>query len=227
MRALEYIGPVPLTSALLGFAAVAALMTLIPGIDTALVLRTSITKSRQAGFATALGIQTGVLFWGAAAGLGATAVLAASETAYRIMTLAGAAYLAWMGIAMVVKTFSRHNQTYAEGNATEQQANRLVRGGAWRGWTTGLITNLLNPKVGMFYLATIPQFMAADVAPLAMGLLLAAVHVACGVIWCSILVLGGSALGSRLKSAAFVAWLDRITGGILIAFGAKLAWDLH
>lgn len=79
----------------------------------------------------------------------------------------------------------------------------------------------------MFYLATIPQFMTAGVPPVVMGLLLAGVHVACGMLWCSALVLGGSALGSRLKSAAFVTWLDRVTGGVLIAFGAKLAWDVR
>jgi threonine/homoserine/homoserine lactone efflux protein len=223
----RYIGAVTLTAALLGFAAVAALMTLVPGIDTALVLRTSITRSRRAGFATAAGIQTGVLFWGATAGLGATAVLAASETAYRILTWAGAAYLILMGLTMALKTFRGDGQTLVQGRAAEVEASRLVQGSTWRGWITGLVTNLLNPKVGVFYLATIPQFMAAGVPPLVMGLLLACVHVLCGVIWCSALVLGGAALGSRLTSARFVRWLDRITGGVLIAFGAKLAWDVR
>jgi threonine/homoserine/homoserine lactone efflux protein len=213
---------VTLTAALLGFAAVAALMTLIPGIDTALVLRTSITHSRGAGFATALGIQTGVLFWGAAAGVGATAVLAASVTAYKVMTLAGAAYLIWMGISMIAKTLGRRARV---GNMPDDVVPVRAAAGALRAWSTGLVTNLLNPKVGVFYLATIPQFMASGVPPLAMGLLLASVHVACGMIWCSGLVFGGAALGARLRSSTFVAWLDRVTGGVLVGFGAKLAWE--
>lgn len=208
------------TASLFGFAAVASLMTLIPGVDTALVLRTSIAGSRRAGFATALGIQTGVLFWGAAAGVGATAVLAASQLAYRVLTLAGAAYLIWMGARMLIGSFRTPGA-----QSTADAAGPAVTVHAWRGWGTGVLTNLLNPKVGVFYLATIPQFMASGVPPLAMGLLLACVHVLSGVIWCSVLVLGGSALGSRLSSGAFLRWIDRVTGGVLIAFGAKLALD--
>jgi threonine/homoserine/homoserine lactone efflux protein len=154
--------------------------------------------------------------------VGATAVLAASVAAYKIMTLAGAAYLVWMGVSMIARTLGRRSRkptTTGEADAV------AVRGGAWRGWATGLITNLLNPKVGVFYLATIPQFMASGVPPLVMGLLLASVHVLCGMLWCSGLVLGGAALGARLRSTTFVRWLDRVTGGVLVAFGAKLAWD--
>ena len=86
-----------LVQALLSFAIVAGLLTLVPGIDTALVLRSSISKSRSFAFATALGINTGTMVWGIAAAVGVSALLAASELAYRALTMAGAAYMVWLG----------------------------------------------------------------------------------------------------------------------------------
>ena len=90
----------------------------------------------------------------------------------------------------------------------------------------GLITDLLNPKAGVFYLATIPQFMAAGVPPLLMGVLLAAVHGLCCLIWLGALVLGASWLAPRMGAASggvLVRWTDRVTGMVLIGFGTRLA----
>lgn len=202
--------------AVLGFALVAALLTLVPGLDTALVLRTSLTGTRRRAFATAAGIQVGCLAWGAAAALGATAVLAASTTAYRVMTLLGAAYLVWMGVRLLVASWRAPH-------GADPAAAAPAPPSAARGFATGLVTNLLNPKVGVFYLATIPQFSATDVPPLAMGLLLASVHCLIGAVWLSALVLGSSALGARLATTAFARWVDRVTGGVLVLFGARVA----
>lgn len=204
--------------AVLGFAVVAALLTVIPGLDTALVLRSALTRSRTYAVATALGIQTGVLVWGVAAAAGATALLAASELAYDVLSLAGAGYLVFLGIRLLVSSFRA---------ASPVTARELpsARGGLARGWAIGLATNLLNPKVGVFYLATIPQFVPAGVSPLAMGALLAGVHVVLGMTWFAAIILGGSALGARLRTPRFVRWIDRITGAVLLGFGAKLALD--
>jgi threonine/homoserine/homoserine lactone efflux protein len=98
-----------------------------------------------------------------------------------------------------------------------------VRGGAFRAWATGTTTNLLNPKVGVFYIATIPQFVPHGVSPLAMGVLLASVHCVLGMIWFSGIIFGASAVAPRLRSTRFLRWIDRVTGGVLIVFGAKLA----
>lgn len=205
--------------AVLGFALVAALLTLVPGLDTALVLRTSLTGTRRRAFATAGGIQVGCLAWGAAAALGATAVLAASETAYRVMTLLGAAYLVWMGVRMLVASWR------GPSGPSDHDAAVAVAAppSAARGFATGLVTNLLNPKVGVFYLATIPQFTAAGVPPLLMGLLLAGVHCLIGSVWLGALVLGSSALGAHLTTTAFARWVDRVTGGVLVLFGVRVA----
>ncbi len=203
--------------ALLGFAVVAGLLTIIPGIDTALVLRSAVGRSRGYAVATALGIQTGVVVWGMAAAVGATAVLAASATAYRVLSLVGAVYLVWMGCSMLARSFRR-------GVATEAEVPG-PRGGALRGWGTGVMTNLLNPKVGVFYLAMIPQFLPAGVPPLIMGVALALVHCLLGLIWFLGLIGLGSALGSRLRTPRFTRWLDRVTGGVLLAFGTRLVFE--
>src|SRR5689334_22813289 len=91
--------------ALLSFAVVAGLLTLVPGIDTALVLRSVLTRGRGFAFGTAAGIVTGALVWGAAAAVGASTLLAASELAYRLLTLAGAAYMVVLGLSLLVRTF--------------------------------------------------------------------------------------------------------------------------
>jgi threonine/homoserine/homoserine lactone efflux protein len=201
--------------AVLGFAIVAALLTIIPGLDTALVLRSSLTRSRGYAFATALGIQTGIMAWGIAAAVGATALLAVSEFAYSLVTIAGALYLIGLGLWLGVKSF-RHP------DAATAPELPPARGGWASGWAMGVLTNLLNPKVGVFYIATIPQFVPAGVSPLPMGALLAAVHCVLGMVWFTAIILGGSAIAPRLRSTRFIRWIDRITGAVLIAFGVKL-----
>lgn len=205
--------------AVLGFAVVAALLTVVPGVDTALVLRSSISHSRGYACATALGVLAGVVAWGIAAAVGASALLAASETAYRVLSLAGAAYLAWMGLRFVIASF--------RAASSHGPALPALRGSAWRGFATGLATNLLNPKVGVFYLAAIPQFVPEGVSPILMGTVLALVHNAFGLVWFAVLIAAGGALGTRLRSPRFMRWLDRITGGVLLLFGIRLALDFR
>ena len=147
---------------------VAAVLTVVPGLDTTLVLRSALVRGNGYAVATALGIGTGALIWGAAAAVGAAALLAASEVAYRVVTLGGAVYLVYLGVMLIVKSFRTHGLE-VEGPAGEAISK-------WRGFLTGVWTNLLNPKIGAFYLATIPQFVPAGVSPLGMGLLLAGVH---------------------------------------------------
>ena len=242
-----------LAHAVLGFTALVAVLTVVPGLDTAVVLRGALSHSRGYGLATVIGIVTGLLVWGAAAGAGATAVLAASRTAYRVLSLAGALYVMWMGVSMLVRSFRGAGgwrgravagpRTALDSAPEKTRAARAVeptapverlpacasgRPGAslWRGWGVGLITDLLNPKAGVFYLATIPQFMAAGVPPLLMGVLLAAVHGLCCLIWLGALVLGASWLAPRMGAASgdvLERWTDRVTGMVLIGFGTRLA----
>lgn len=203
--------------AMTSFAVVAGLLTLVPGLDTALVLRGTLTRSRSYGFAALAGIQVGVLVWGVAAATGTAALLAASQSAYRVLTLAGAAYMAWLGLSLILRTFRR------QASEDRSTATGAAATSPRRGFLMGLGTNLANPKVGAFYIAVIPQFVPHGIPPLVMGLLLAGVHCLLGLIWLSVVILGAGALGPRLRHAGVVRWIDRVTGGVLVAFGLRLA----
>ena len=200
--------------ALGGFALVAALLTILPGPDSALILRSALTQSKKHAYATASGIATGTFVWGAAAAVGAAALLAASEFAFTVLKIVGALYLAYLGVSMIVKSFRRH----AEAADTPAPVGSLRAA-----YGRGAITNLLNPKVGVFYIALIPQFIPEGVPPVGMGLLLALVHVVESLVWFTGLIIAAHFARKWLSSPRVSAWIDRVTGGILVAFGAVLA----
>ena len=140
--------------------------------------------------------------------MGLGALLTASQTAFTLLKWAGAAYLVWMGAGMIRKP---------------RQQFDLEAGSRTGGFRRGLFTNLLNPKMGVFYVSFLPQFVPAGVpaAPWMFGL--AALHTAFGVAWFAVLIGATVPLSGVLRRAGVVAWLDRITGGVLIGFGVKLA----
>lgn len=199
-------------AALIAFSAAAAVLTVTPGLDTALVLRTAaVDGPRRAGVA-ALGIVLGCLVWGAAAAVGLAALLAASHVAFTALKWAGAAYLAWLGLNLILRPRSRLDVA-PTGSA----------GGSW--FRRGLLSNLLNPKVGVFYISFLPQFVPAAVAPAPFIFLLAAIHAAISLAWFAVLIAATQPLAAALRRAAVVRWLDRITGGVFLAFGLRLALD--
>lgn len=204
-----------MTSAIIGFAVVAGVMTLVPGIDTALVLRTAITQGRAKAFATAAGISLGVLVWGVSAALGVSALLAASHLAFTVLKWVGAAYVVWLGIRLIVQSFSSSHVDLDAGVAAPESA--------WTGFRRGLLTNLLNPKIGVFYVAVLPQFLPADEPAAIGGGVLALVHVTEGMVWFGALILAAHALRAWLSRPRVQTWIDRITGGVLVGFGIKLA----
>ncbi|WP_066951327.1 LysE family translocator [Microtetraspora fusca] len=212
-------------SALVSFAVVAGLMTIVPGLDTALVLRAAIAGGKRHAFATALGINTGVLVWGAGAAVGVSALLTASQTAYTALRLAGAAYLVWFGARMVWRTMRRPAGTPAAGSGVtpEAAAGPSALPSAGRAWARGLLTNLLNPKIGVFYVAMLPQFIPADAPHLPMGLLLALVHNVEGMAWFTLLIFGTHLARGLLAGARLHRVIDRVTGTVLVGFGVRLA----
>jgi threonine/homoserine/homoserine lactone efflux protein len=205
----------------LSFAVVAGLLTLVPGMDTALVLRSSISRSRRFAFATATGISTGAMIWGVAAAVGVSALLAASEIAYRLLTIAGAAYMIWLGLSLLWKSL-RHGKAAATPAA---EAPVTDRNELFTGWLTGTGTNLLNPKVGVFYIATIPQFIPAGESPLLVGVLLAGVHCVLTMAWFTLLIFGTGYASRWLQGARSIRIIDSITGTVLVGFGLKLALE--
>ncbi|RKE22539.1 LysE family translocator [Streptomyces sp. TLI_171] len=199
---------------LASFALVVGLLTLTPGLDTALILRTAALGRRRRAWGVVLGIQTGTLIWGTASAAGLSVLLTASRAAYETLRWAGVCYLLWMGLQLLR---NRHRET-PEG---EQPAAR--DGGWWAGWRRGTATNLLNPKVGVFYVAVLPPFIPAGAPHLAAGVLLTSVHVAEGLLWSAVLIGFARTLRGWLRRPAARRLLDRITGVAVLGFGARLA----
>lgn len=198
---------------LLAFAAAASLLTVTPGVDTAIVLRTATLVGRRQAVLAATGICLGCLAWGVAVSLGLGALLQASELAYTVVKFAGAAYLIWLGSRLLFNP-------RASFDSDPKGATAAASGQAfWR----GLLTNLLNPKVGVFYVTFLPQFVppGADVA--AYSFFLACLHVLLSLAWFAVLIAATIPLGALLRRPALTRVLDRLTGGVLVGFGVRLA----
>jgi len=201
---------------LVAYVLAAGLLTITPGFDTALVLRTSTLEGARQASLAAMGIGVGCLTWGAAVALGLAALLAASELAYDILKWAGAAYLAWLGLQLIRKP----RADFSPGlNADPSAApgNRLSS--FWK----GLVGNLLNPKVGVFYVSFLPQFVPAGVPVSGYTFMLAIIHVVLGAIWCVALILASQPLIWALRRPRVIKTLDRLMGCVFIGFGAKRA----
>lgn len=196
------------------FAVVVAFLTITPGLDTALILRTSLLSGKRGAWGVVLGIQLGTLVWGLLTAVGLSALLAASQTAYDVLRWAGAAYLVWMGVRMLL----------AKGH--DAPANPEDQGVRFRtGFRRGLVTNVLNPKMGAFYVAMLPQFIPADAPHAAMGLLLAGVHVGEGLVWSAALIWFATLMSGVLRTARVRRALDRLTGVVIVGFGLRLATE--
>ncbi|WP_438486115.1 LysE family translocator [Streptomyces sp. S186] len=201
------------------------LLTLTPGLDTTLILRTAALGHRRRAWGVVLGIQSGTLVWGVLTSLGVTALMTASHLGYEALRWAGAAYLVWMGSRLLWAT-RRHSSSQSPPTA-EARCEGETRTGAddilLGGWRQGLVTNLLNPKMGAFYVAVLPQFIPAGASHLAPGVLLAGVHILLAVIWACALIAFAHALRGRLQRPSARRYLDRITGTVIAAFGIRLA----
>ncbi|MFJ9682115.1 LysE family translocator [Streptomyces sp. NPDC101194] len=212
-----------ISTALWSFALVVGLLTLTPGLDTALVLRTSALGRRKRALGVVLGIQSGTLAWGALTSLGVTALLTASHMAYEALRYAGAAYLLWMGGRLIVDTLrGRHTEEEEQGSEA-RAAGPHGTDSLTAGWRQGALTNLLNPKMGVFYVAVLPQFIPAGAPHFATGLLLTGVHIALGLLWSALLIAFAQALRGWLQRPQARRLLDRITGTVITGFGLRLA----
>lgn len=198
-------------ASLVAFIAAASLLTIAPGLDTALVLRTAATAGLRRAALAGLGIAVGCFGWAILVALGLGALLAASQFAYTTLRWVGAAYLVWIGYGML-RNPRRSFLPEAGGNEGRRVA-----------FTTGLLTDLLNPKVGIFYVSFLPQFVpqGASVAPYI--LLLGAIHAVLGLIWFSCLIIATRPLARLLQRPSVVETCDRVTGGMFVAFGVGLA----
>ena len=203
-------------ASLSSFVVVIGLLTLTPGMDTALILRTAAVGAPRRAWGVVLGIQSGTLVWGVLTAAGITALLTASRLAYDVLRWAGACYLIWLGLGMLWSARRRSGRSLPEPASAAGDA-------FLPGWRLGVLTNLLNPKVGAFYVALLPQFIPAGVSPFAFGVLLAGIHIVLGTGWSAVLVGLARRLREALRRPAARRVLDGITGTVITAFGLRLA----
>lgn len=201
--------------ALLAFIGAGIILIVTPGPDTALVLRTAAVEGPRRGAFTSAGICFGLLLWGLAAALGISAVLAASHTAYTVLRAIGAAWLVWLGFNIFVR---RPHPAAANGGAL-----RIVNGREAAWFWRGLLSNVTNPKVGVFFITFLPQFVPAGVAVAPWIALLVVVHVVLSVIWLGLLIVATRSVGRVLQRPTVARTLDRITGAVLVGAGLRLA----
>ncbi|MFH8493933.1 LysE family translocator [Streptomyces coeruleorubidus] len=205
------------------FTLLVGLLTLTPGLDTALVLRTAALGHRRRAWGVVLGIQSGTLVWGTLASLGVTALLTTSHLAYQTLRWAGAAYLVWMGGMMLWATWRRSSSESARTAGAGTEARAGAGDTLLGGWRQGTATNLLNPKMGAFYVAVLPNFIPAGTSHLGAGVLLAGVHILLAVAWACALIAFARVLRDRLRRPSARRCLDRVTGTVIAAFGIRLA----
>jgi threonine/homoserine/homoserine lactone efflux protein len=207
--------------ALLSFTVTSGLLTITPGLDTALVLRTAAVEGRKQAMLAGIGICFGCLFWGVAASFGLSAVRVVSGFAYKILRIVGAVYLGYLGIRLIFRAFgSSSANSSAELAWTE---DRRRKPSLWL--KRGLLTNLLNPKVGVFYLSFLPLFIPSGVQVWSFSILLASIHATEGLLWFLLLTNATELISSWLRQRPVVRILDGAMGAVFVAFGLKLAFD--
>jgi len=209
-----------MTAVLPAFALASTLLIVAPGPDSLLVLRNTLRHGRRAGWVTAGGTLSGLLAWAAAAAFGLSALLRVSHLGYDALRLAGAGYLIWLGVNSLAPFRRGHSRP---GAAAMPAGRGPARSGWGRVYLNGLLSNLFNPKIGVFFIAFLPGFVPAGdptpLLPLALGLLFITETGA----WLTILAWTAARGAGWLRRPATARWLERVTGVALIGFGLRLA----
>jgi RhtB (resistance to homoserine/threonine) family protein len=203
------------------FIGLVAVLTVTPGADTALVTRNTLSHGRTAALCTTLGISLGCAVHATLSGLGLSAILSQSAALFEAVKFVGAGYLLFLGVRSLLG--AGHGPLPAAGAAPTPA---VTREGAWRGaFLQGLLTNVLNPKVALFYLTFLPQFMNPGDPVVLKSLALAGIHILLGLVWLSTYAYFISRLSDLLLRPAVRRRFERVTGGLLILLGLRLAWE--
>ena len=206
--------------ALVAFTAAAGLLTITPGLDTALVLRTAGVEGSRRAMLAGAGICLGCLTWGLAASVGLGGLLAVSRLGYDTLRILGACYLIFIG----AKLFFRARPVLSEIEQSQwPRATAATSSNGGPHWfARGFLTNILNPKVGVFYVTFLPQFVPSGVDVTSFSMLLAAIHATEGAVWFAALTLATRPLSSWLRRPRVAQTLDRTTGVVFVGFGFEL-----
>jgi threonine/homoserine/homoserine lactone efflux protein len=197
---------------MLQFALASLVLIAIPGPDQALIIRNALVRGRAAGIQTMLGGATGLLVHATAAALGISALLAASASAYTALKIAGVAYLLYLGVRMLRSS----GKADLEGDEDEPMRGR-------RSFSQGLLSNAMNPKVALFFLTFLPQFLPDHGPQLPAAMALAAIFEVLYLAWFLATITIVDLVGDWLRRPRARAWMERVSGSTLIAFGARLA----
>ncbi|CCH87931.1 Lysine exporter protein (LYSE/YGGA) [Modestobacter italicus] len=203
------------------FAALALVLSVTPGPDDALVLSSCLRGGPRLAAATALGVAAGSLLWGAAAAVGLAAVVSRSPGVYGCLRIAGAAYLVVLGGAILRAQASGRRPSGDRGEVPHRRS-----GGAGAAFAAGLASDVLNPKIGVFYLAVLPQFIPAGEPVLGYTMLLCSVDVAVAMVWFAALTGLAQAAVGWCRRPAVVLWSQRLMGAALIGVGTSVALPL-
>jgi len=197
----------------IAFIVAAALLTLSPGPDTMLVLRNTLRGGRGDGWRTTLGICSGLVVHATLSSAGLSVILVRSAAAFGVVKLLGAGYLVWLGVQSLRSAAAGAQLAQASAPATATP----------RPFREGMLTNVLNPKVAVFYLAFLPQFIAPGDPVLAKSLLLASIHIAMGLVWLSVISAAVDSAQRLVTSGSLRRWLDAVCGAVLVGLGVRLA----
>lgn len=200
------------------FVAVAAVVIVVPGPDTALVTKNAVLHGRRAALGTAFGVEAGLAVWTVASALGVASVVRASDTAFTALKLIGAAYLVWLGI-QALRAGGRRGS-----HADPESARRTSLDGRG-GFRQGLLSDLANPKIGAFFTGLLPQFAGPGHSVLIPFLVLGGLFVVMTVIWLCAYALVAVKASEVLRRPRVRAAVDRLSGVILIGFGIRLALE--
>ncbi len=196
------------------FAATAVLFIMTPGIDTVFVLNKSISQGKKAGIFATLGINGGIMVHTILAAMGFSMLVAKSATAFMIIKYIGAAYLVYLGVMKLISKEKLNLTTTIE----EEKSNT-------EHFFSGLITNVLNPKVALFFLSFFPQFIKPEAMQEATPfIILGMTYTLIGIIWFVVLTYVSQAFSSKMKTnEKFNNWLNKISGAVYILMGIKVA----
>jgi RhtB (resistance to homoserine/threonine) family protein len=201
---------------LLVYIGVVVAIALLPGPDTAVVTKNALMHGRDAALGSAIGVNVGLSVWTVATALGVAAVLRSSATVYDSLKLIGAVYLIWIGGRALWDS-----RRVKDGAHTTAAPARTIDGRG--GFRQGVISNLANPKVGIFFTSLLPQFVSSGHPALPQMLLLGAIFVALNIVWMCSYALAAVRLSDLLSRARVKAALDRFTGLVLVGVGIRLA----
>ena len=238
-----------MTTALLGFALASTLVILAPGPDNMLVVRNTMRGGRRAGWVTACGTLSGLTIWALAAALGLSALLRVSHVGYDILRFCGAAYLIWLGVTSLAH-FRRGStaEPAAQAGGSAPAAPGLTGPGLTvpglpvpgltgpgltgpgtarprRAYLNGLLSNLLNPKISVFFMAFLPAFVPAGASAAEFSLALGIWFIAETGLWLAVVAWLADCGVRWLRRPAVQRWIERVTGIVLIGFGLRLATE--